>query len=433
MKFLRFFSKVSQYQDAKTDFYIGRGFANNSINSNIFRRSAITSFTDGKENIIRFCSYYDSKGRIVVARKINNKPWKKKTTMFSGYTGDAHNSVSLAVDGDGFVHIVWGMHNKSFSYIKSVKPYSLVFKKSSMINNLETYATYPEFYVLPSGNLLFLYRYGYSGNGRLVLNKYDIKTACWTRIHDNLISGENRISPYWQTCVDKNGCLHISWCWRESSDVKTNYNICYMRSVDGEYQNFVNSKGKVLKLPVTESNAEIIQEIPQNSMLMNQTSMTTDSDNLPYVISYWRKADIVQYQILHFDKENWVLYDTKLRDTDFDISGKGTKHLPCSRPGILIDNNKNIIVLFRDDKYDSRLMAARFYIDNNNIGLDKMFELTSQSVGTYEPNYDINLWNKTNVLSLFVQQTFDDKDVFDKTNNKTNILSTPVYIVDYKI
>ena len=37
--------------------------------------------------------------------------------------------------------------------------------------------TYPEFYRMPDGDLLFAYRSGASGRGNLVLNRYDLKAG----------------------------------------------------------------------------------------------------------------------------------------------------------------------------------------------------------------------------------------------------------------
>ena len=92
--------------------------------------------------------------------------------------------------------------------------------------------TYPEFYRMPDGDLLFVYRSGASGRGNLVLNRYDLKSRKWTRVQDVLIDGENQRNAYWQLYMDKAGVIHLSWVWRETWMVETNHDLCYAYSPD---------------------------------------------------------------------------------------------------------------------------------------------------------------------------------------------------------
>lgn len=51
------------------------------------------------------------------------------------------------------------------------------------------------------------------------------------------------------------------------------------------------SDGEQYKLPITASNAEYACRIPQNSELINQTSMSADAGGNPYIATYWRSSD----------------------------------------------------------------------------------------------------------------------------------------------
>jgi hypothetical protein len=63
--------------------------------------------------------------------------------------------------------------------------------------------SYPEFYRLPDGNLLFLYRDGGSGRGDLVMNRYEVATQAPGRgCTSHLVSGEGRRNAYWQAFLD---------------------------------------------------------------------------------------------------------------------------------------------------------------------------------------------------------------------------------------
>ena len=74
-----------------------------------------------------------------------------------------------------------------------------------IIGSNEDKVTYPQFFNLPDGRLLFLYRDGSSGNGNLTINRNDPATQAWQRLHDVLIDGQNQRSVYWQATVDAEG------------------------------------------------------------------------------------------------------------------------------------------------------------------------------------------------------------------------------------
>ena len=114
-----------------------------------------------------------------------------QTTKLKGNVADAHNSISIMVDGDGYLHIAWNHHGNQLHYCKTVAPGSLqLTDELPMTGNQEQKVTYPEFYSLPNGNLLFFYRDGQSGQGNLVINRYNTKQKQWQQLHSNLIDGE---------------------------------------------------------------------------------------------------------------------------------------------------------------------------------------------------------------------------------------------------
>lgn len=403
---------------------LSQAFAGNCVNGASFRKSALTTHTDNAGNQVQYCAYYDSFGTIVLARRQNEGSWEFQWTGFKGDISDAHNAVSLAVDGTGYLHMSWSHHSGRLMYAKSVSPDSMEMKEVQMIGTLEDRATYPEFYVQPSGDMFFLYRNGSSGNGNIVLNRYSVSSGSWQRVQDNLISGEGRISPYWQACVDSKGRLHISWVWRETGNVTTNYNMSYAVSTDASGSTFVNSLGDAQLLPITESTSEVICEIPKDSALINQTSMTVDNDNKPYIISYWRVNGVVQYNIIRFTGEQWIIYNTDIRNTNFDLSGIGTRQLPCGRPQILVNGSgdeADIYVLFRDDERDGKSSIAKLSMQGMEITTEKMIDITASSLGEWEPNYDIELWNKNRQLHIFLQKEYYHVDGGQIQYNTENI------------
>ncbi|MDE5844551.1 MAG: BNR repeat-containing protein, partial [Muribaculaceae bacterium] len=262
--------------------------------------------------------------------------------------------------------------------------------------------TYPEFYKLSTGDLLFAYRHGASGRGNLVLNRYDVANQTWHRLQDVLIDGENERNAYWQIFVDRNDKIHISWVWRESWLVETNHDLCYACSYDGGLT-WQRSDSTEYVLPITEATAEKAWCIPQNSELINQTSMTTDSDGHPYIATYWRDADsdIPQYRLVWHDGNDWHARQISNLKTKFSLSGGGTKMIPISRPRIATDGRK-IYYIVRESERQSR---ASLYSGQLNEEQLMVSDLTDFSVDAWEPSYDTELWKFRNKLHIFVQRT----------------------------
>jgi hypothetical protein len=386
----------------------GMGWAGNSVNTVVFRKNSVV--THGN---IQYIAYYDSTGHVVLGKR--NLPagkWEIKQTSFKGNISDAHNAISIMADGKGFLHIAWDHHNHPLRYARSISPGSLELgPKMPMTGISEQKVTYPEFHRLPGGDLIFLYRDGQSGEGNLVLNRYDLKTGTWKQLYSNLIDGEKQRNAYWQACIDTRGTIHLSWVWRETGDVATNHDLCYARSADGGIS-WTRSTGERYRLPINASNAEYVARIPQKSELINQTSMYADEDGKPFIASYWReeKDSVPQYHLAYISDGGWKILNTGFRKKAFSLSGGGTKRIPISRPQIVAWKNRNAqscIIIFRDEERGSRISAALCKdIRVNNWHLQ---DLSPEAVGSWEPSYDTELWKRTKTLALFVQYT-DQKD-----------------------
>ena len=114
---------------------------------------------------------------------------------------------------------------------------------------------------MPSGDLLFFYRDGASGQGNLVINRYNLPAQKWERVHDILIDGQGQRNAYWQATLDNKGTNHLSWVWRESTDVASNHDLAYAKSDDGG-KTWQKSTGELYNLPITAANAEYAAQIP---------------------------------------------------------------------------------------------------------------------------------------------------------------------------
>ncbi|MFD2940163.1 BNR repeat-containing protein [Flavobacterium notoginsengisoli] len=391
---LLFFSFSVKAQLKTIESEVGLGWSNNSVNTVIFRNSALTSFKGNQ-----YTAYYDPESRMVLAkRKLNSNNWEKVITPYSGNVKDAHNDISIAIDSEGYLHVSWDHHDTRLRYARSKKPFTLELGEEKAMTGVdESKVTYPEFHNLPNGNLLFCYRSGASGRGNLVMKSYDLKTQQWTSLQNNLIDGENQRSAYWQICMGEKG-IYISWVWRESWDVSTNHDICYAFSADGG-KTWQKSTGEKYTLPITKATAENAWEVPQNSSLINQTAMTVDEKGNPYITTYWDNNGIPQYKVVYLADGKWNLINTDFHTKPFSLGGGGTKRIPISRPEILVKKSM-LYLLFRDEERDNKITLAYANLENKKWQLTDLSRFT---VGQWEPNLDKELWKNKKQLHIFSQ------------------------------
>lgn len=402
---------------------VGEGYSGTSVNTAIFRNNSVV--TDVKNNI-QYISYYDADGYVVLGKRMaGEQDWEVSRTQYKGNINDAHNVISIMVDGDGYLHVAFDHHNNKLNYCRSVAPGSLqLTEKLAMTGVDEEFVTYPEFYKLADGNLLFVYRSGGSGRGNLVMNRYDLSSKKWERVHDVLIDGEGERNAYWQICVDVKGTIHVSWVWRESWLVETNHDICYACSHDGGVT-WQKSTGEEYSLPINADNAEYVWRVPQESELINQTSMSADADGHPYIATYWKEQgdSIPQYRLVWLDADScWRQNVVSERKTPFSLSGGGTKMIPIARPRVVVDGKKAYF-LFRDEERGSRVSMA--VTDNIDKGDWTIIDLTDFSVDAWEPSFDTELWNHRHELNVFVQTSHQGDG--EKT---VESVPTPVYVLE---
>lgn len=381
---------------------IGFGWSRNSVNTTVFRNNSLT--THGNTQYI---AYYDAEGFLTLGKRpVDTEEWTVQRTAYKGNCQDAHNVISIGVDGKGFLHVSFDHHNNPLRYCRSVAPGSLELGDLQAMTGVdERDVTYPEFYNLDGGDLLFAYRSGGSGRGNLVMNRYDVKTGKWSRVQDVLIDGERKRNAYWQLFVDAKGTIHVSWVWRETPDVATNHDLCYARSADGG-RTWQKSTGETYTLPITMTNAEIACQIPQRSELINQTSMTADAEGRSYIATYWRSADsqVPQYRLVWHDGKMWKQEQVSNRKTPFSLSGGGTKCIPIARPRLAIrevEGRKEAYYIYRDVERGSRVSMA--YTENLGKQPWQVTDLTAFSVEAWEPSYDTELWKNKSRLDIYVQ------------------------------
>lgn len=378
---------------------LGAGWARSSVNAVIFRERGLVTHGD-----TRLAAYYDPDGRVILARRRPGEHWTTRRTRYSGDVADAHNAISIAVDGNGVLHMAWDLHDDTLRYVRGTGPGELALTDPlPMTGRHEDQVSYPQFYRLDDGDLLFLYRSGGSGAGDVMLDRYDTDEDRWMPVHHPLIDGGGERSAYVnRLALDRDGGLHLSWTWRESWDVATNHDILYAYSPDGG-RSWQRSGGEAYALPITAPDAEVAVSVPQGRSLINQTTMAVDGRGRPHIASYWRPegTDGPTYHHVWHDGARWNVEPVGQRHGSFDLAGAGTRRIPISRPLILTGPDDSMYMVFRDFERGGGVSVTA---SSAAAGSDwRVAELYRPALGLWEPVHDPVAWRATGTLRLLIQ------------------------------
>ncbi|HEU5124524.1 MAG TPA: BNR-4 repeat-containing protein [Verrucomicrobiae bacterium] len=380
---------------------------------------------------------YEFNNTIWVARRtIGSNRWEVfRTTFKANAITDGHDVVCFGIDGEGFMHISWGMHGDSFHYARSLKSVTgsepIAFGPDTTMTGAENTATYPQFLTLPGGDLIYIYRKGSSGAGDTYINRYVLASKTWTNVHASgdtvlpFIKGTGwplDYNAYGQMpCVDADGKLFLVWTWRYTPAFQSNHDFAFAMSPDSGVS-WQRSDGRVYTLPIDESVtngsadpetvAERIFEIPQDSTLINQAGMCLDQDGRPVIATWWAPGSATnnfrrQYMLALAD-ENSAWHVRQISNRTNDPPGtiqQDAAVRDLGRPVVVCDRDGRIIVLYRDNAGSNGLTIVHSLpqaLDpERNVWIT--VDLTTANLGNYEPVIDLARWQRDNILSILYQ------------------------------
>ncbi len=328
-----------------------------------FAQSVIKTHKD-----YQYAAYWNETNQLALARKkITDTNWE--TLILTDYTSandltDNHYNISMGLcPKDGTIHLSFDQHNHNLKYRKSIKnlinePEKIDWSAKYFGNIISylngtttvTQVTYPRFITKPDGNMLLELRRGTSGNGDSYLWEYNGVTSTWTSIGkyiDGISSGQN---PYIHGIeFDRNGRLHASWCWRETSAPETNHDLYYAYSNDNG-RTWHNSAGVKVgtsgssPLKINTSGL-MVWKIPKNRSLMNQESMCVDNNGRPHVLNGFIKDEDPNVAVwgtaypVHFYRDDKGVWQRNI----ILIESK------TNRDQIVCDANNNIYIILNNN------------------------------------------------------------------------------------
>ncbi len=278
----------------------------------------------------QYIAFYDGDHQMTVGkRKLGETQWDlAKLPERVGW--DTHNRIVLFQDRKGYLHVTGNMHCAPLRYYRMAKPGDIHTFEGihTWTGDREDRVTYPTLFTLRDGSIYMMYRHGGSGDGMRILLHYDEQTQQWTKTVPVLTNGRDR-KP---TCnaypfgllEDEDGVWHIAWCWRETPDVVTNFDVCYAKSLD-RGASWKSWDGRGLELPITPENAHVVERIGQKSGLMNGGTLVVDKQGRPY-IGYTRFDDDGNNQIYVASPVDGTWKIVQLTDWKhrFYFEGRGT-------------------------------------------------------------------------------------------------------------
>jgi hypothetical protein len=303
----------------------------------------------------QFVAFYDADRNMTVAsRKLDSQSWQiARLGTVLGW--DSHNYVTMAIDDGGFLHVAGNMHAVPLIYFRTQRALdpSSFQRVTSMVGTNEQSCTYPQFFRGPSGDLIFMYRDGVSGNGNLIIDTYDLPNRAWKRLLDTpLTDGQGLRNAYPVGPIKgPDGLFHLVWTWRETPNAETNHDLSYARSRD--LVHWENAAGQALALPITLASSDIVDPVLQNGgMINNNTKVGFDAQMRP-VVGYHKFDENGNTQIYNarFENGKWTPHKTSDWTYRWNFSGAGTLVFEIELDGVQVDADGSLTQAWYHKQY----------------------------------------------------------------------------------
>ena len=293
----------------------------------------------------QFVVFYDANRQMVAGqRELDSRTWTfQKLPSFLGW--DSHNFIVMALDQEGYIHISGNMHVHPLVYFRSERPYDVtsLSGKLPMVGKQEDRVTYPKFLTGPSGELVFTYRNGSSGNGDQIYNVYDVETKTWKRLLDRPLSdGEGKMNAYFQGPQSgPDGYFHMTWIWRDDGGCEFNHDLCYARSKD--LVHWETADGSSVELPIRYGTPGVkVDPVPVKGGLLNGNGkIGFDSQNRA-VLAYHKFDETGKTQLYNARFENgaWKIFQTSEWDYRWFFSGGGCIEFEIKINSVVCENGE---------------------------------------------------------------------------------------------
>ncbi|WP_167597621.1 BNR repeat-containing protein [Leeuwenhoekiella sp. ZYFB001] len=320
------------------------------------------SFPVGFSQVItahkHYIAYYDADKNFSIAYRSLTDSLFKKTILHSKIGWDSHNYTTLIVDNEGYIHVSGNMHNDQLRYWRSEYPEDATSLKPIhfMTGNDEHSVTYPHFLKTNTGELLFHYRNGGSGNGYELYNKWNPNKKEWERFLEKpLIDGKGKKNAYMSgPFYEDDGYYHLYWVWRQSPDCSTNHDFSYARSKD--LKHWENVAGTTVDSPMTFENQLLKVDsspIKGSGMLNGVQAHALDEKNQIVLcnMKYDAEGNTQLYLYRSDGSKHWKEQQITNWEHRFKFSGWGSIDFDVQLINMQRLKNGNLSVVVKHKKY----------------------------------------------------------------------------------
>ena len=365
-----------------------------------FNHHKMPAFSDRRyalytDSIYQHAAYFDDEDYLVIARRrLGDDTWQALRSAIRTASTNV-DALTLSLDGEGRLHLVWTAGNAEPGYATGIEPGSLALSRTNgMSAPNERYITQPHLFRQPNGDLLFFFE---SKDNRLSVNHYSTEDRTWSRRQTGLIASERDLA--WDIYQQKNGALHLAWRYAETSR-----HVYYARS-DGGGMNWRHSGGEAYTPPLHANAAEVALTLAEHNTFAGPLQIVADPNGVPYVGVYHSDVQTggqdfsVAYQNNdrnnHQNNETWTVF-------------AGPDNLPRADQAMLRllaeskDGITKVHLLYPDPSAAQRIAVAstgNFQQPHWDIRY-----LTNEGVTGWVPEVDIPLWQRMRQAQVLISQ-----------------------------
>ena len=208
------------------------------------------------------------------------------------------------------------------------------------------------------------------------------------------------------------GRLHVTWCWREDPDLKTNHDLMYAYS-DDRGRTWQNNAGRSIghggQSPVNvESPGIVVAPIAFGWGMMNQLTQDVDGQGRVHVILWHNPLDAPGP---NHDLNAWRYYHY-WRDESGRWNGQALPFFG-RKPRLVVDESGDALMVFnkgRDLEYHGHEHGGKLHVAAATAKArwtDWRVVYTSDRDFVGEPRVDLLRWRAEHLLSVYVQQKPD--------------------------
>jgi len=335
--------------------------------------------------------YYDANRQLTLASRPKGDPAGWRYHRLPSWTGwDSHNSLAVAIDRAGHVHVIGNLHNDPLLYFRSERAGDI--RTMQPVGNLvdpsiEQRMTYPEFLQRVDGSLVFKYRDGGSGDGSEFYAIYSEESRSWSRLLPTpLLHGEGARSAYPVGPVrGPDGRFHLVWVWRDTPDAATNHDLSYAASRD--LVHWQRSDGTPLALPIRLATAEVIDPVPAGGGMINNNTIP-GFDSAGRIVVAYHKHDAngdTQIHVARRETSGWrIAQASTWKGFRWDFGGDGSLDFRVVIEGIAATGEGRLELRVKRDGEMRRLILDERTLDriaDREAGPDALAELVTVPAG----------------------------------------------------